>query len=371
MAPTTVCEMSKTRLLTYVAIVVLCPAILQGQEEGEAGVPTEVAIEAAQHGLGGEGGESASDAPALRVDKPLAKKPRRGVSRQRNYPPQMKGATKEVYKTIGDTTLSLYAFRPNDHSGNESRPAIVFFFGGGWRGGTPQQFEQHCRYLASRGMIAMTADYRVASRNQTKADACVKDGKSAIRWIRKNARRLGVDPDRIVAGGGSAGGHVAACTATIQEFEESGEGETVSSRPNALALFNPAVVLSTIPLQYQIDSQKLKTLRQRMGVDPVELSPFHQLKKGLPPTILFHGKADSTVPFRTAELFVAKATTNGDDVTLVSYEGQTHGFFNFGRNENEFYIATMKKLDSFLVDRGLLEGPTPANIEIMDKTTNR
>ena len=149
----------------------------------------------------------------------------------------MKGCEVEIYKTVDDTKLNIYIFKPAKHEGNESRTAIVFFFGGGWNGGTPQQFEQHCRYFASRGMIAMTADYRVLSRNGTKADACVMDGKSAIRWVRTNARKLGVDPDRIVAGGGSAGGHVAACTATIDGMAQPGEDTLVSSKPNGLALF--------------------------------------------------------------------------------------------------------------------------------------
>ena len=115
----------------------------------------------------------------------------------------------EVYKTIGDVKLKIYIYEPKSHKAGVKRPAIVFFFGGGWRGGTPKQFQEHCRYLASKGMVAMTADYRVSSRQGTKPFHCVRDGKSAVRWIRQNARRLGVDPGRIATGGGSAGGHVA------------------------------------------------------------------------------------------------------------------------------------------------------------------
>lgn len=284
--------------------------------------------------------------------------------RQRNYPPQMKGCEVEIYKTVDDTKLNIYIFKPAKHEGNESRTAIVFFFGGGWNGGTPQQFEQHCRYFASRGMIAMTADYRVLSRNGTKADACVMDGKSAIRWVRTNARKLGVDPDRIVAGGGSAGGHVAACTATIDGMAQPGEDTLVSSKPNGLALFNPATVIAPIPGIQLMDADKLASIRQRTGVEPEKLSPFHQLKKGLPPTILFHGTADKTVPFKTAELFIEKAKANGDPAQLASYEGQGHGFFNFGRKDNEYYLKTVKQLDEFLVAYGLLEGPSPDEVAV-------
>jgi acetyl esterase/lipase len=110
------------------------------------------------------------------------------------------GAKVEIYKTVGDVQLKMYLYLPREHQPRDRMSAVVFFFGGGWKAGTPSQFSQHCRYLASRGMVAMTADYRVESRHQVKAHQCVADAKSAIRWVRKNAKRLGVDPQKIVAG---------------------------------------------------------------------------------------------------------------------------------------------------------------------------
>ena len=62
------------------------------------------------------------------------------------------------YKTVGDTNLSLHVFNPEGHKPADSRPAAVFFFGGGWNGGSPNQFVTHCRYRASRVMVAVTAD---------------------------------------------------------------------------------------------------------------------------------------------------------------------------------------------------------------------
>ena len=87
-------------------------------------------------------------------------------------------------------------------------------------------------------MVAISADYRVKSRNQTTPFECVKDGKSAIRWVRQHAAELGVDPDRIVAAGGSAGGHVAACTGVIEGINEDGEDAAIRSVPNAMILFS-------------------------------------------------------------------------------------------------------------------------------------
>ena len=100
---------------------------------------------------------------------------------------ELPGSRAEVYKTIGDVKLKIYIYEPKGHKAAAKRRAIVFFFGGGWRGGTPRQFLEHCRYLASKGMVAMTADYRVSSRQGTKPVHCVRDGKSAVRWIRQNA----------------------------------------------------------------------------------------------------------------------------------------------------------------------------------------
>ena len=118
------------------------------------------------------------------------KRERRG----RAYPPVLPGAKVEVYKTVGDVKLNMNVYFPEGHRPGDRRAAVVFFFGGGWRGGSPAQFQQHCQYLASRGMVAMAADYRVLSRHKTKAVKCVADAKSAVRWIRANAERLGVDP---------------------------------------------------------------------------------------------------------------------------------------------------------------------------------
>ena len=126
------------------------------------------------------------------------------------------GATAEVYKTVGDVKLMIYRFTPAGHKPGDKRAAAVFFFGGGWNGGTPKQFEAHSRYLASRGMVAFVADYRVKSRQKTDPFACVEDAKAAVRYLRGHAAELGVDPERIAVGGGSAGGHLAACTGILE-----------------------------------------------------------------------------------------------------------------------------------------------------------
>ena len=272
---------------------------------------------------------------------------------QRPYPPEMEGTMSEVYRTTGDVELNIYLCNPEGHSADDSRPAIIFFFGGGWRGGSPQQFLPHCRYLAERGMVAAVADYRVASRHGVTADECVKDAKSAVRWLRANADRLGIDPDRIAAGGGSAGGHLAAATAILPGHDPDTDGP--SPVPNALVLFNPATVLTPVegdPAPTEEERERFAALTERFGAPPESMSPYHHLREGLPPTIMFHGTADETVPHGTADRFCIGLRKHKNRCDFVSYHDQGHGFFNFGRGEgeekNKWYEDTVSRMDGFL-----------------------
>ncbi|MEY2881173.1 MAG: hypothetical protein RLZZ15_3553 [Verrucomicrobiota bacterium] len=279
------------------------------------------------------------------------------------YPPAFADARAEVYKTIGDTKLSLWIFEPpataiapGATAAKTNRPAIVFFFGGGWTSGSPAQFEQHCRYLASRGIVAITADYRVASRQQAKPTQCVADAKSALRWVRANAARLGLDPRRIAAGGGSAGGHLAAAIATLPDFDEPAEDRKISSVPDALVLFNPALVLAELP-GLDLKGFGTQVPAERLGTEPKNLSPAHHVKKGAPPAIIFHGQADTTVPYATAEAFDRVMKAAGNRCELVGYPGQQHGFFNHGRGDGKAYRDTIARTDAFLVSLGWLAAP--------------
>ncbi len=263
---------------------------------------------------------------------------------QFKYPPQLAGARTEVYKTIGDVKLNLYIFEPEGHRASDKSAAIVFFFGGGWMNGSPTQFEHQSRYLASRGMVAISADYRVYSRNKVQVPDCILDAKSAIRYVRRNAARLGIDPNRIAAGGGSAGGHLAAAVGVMANSEDPGEDKKVSSRPNAMVMFNPALVIPEM------------TTEQMKGIDPKTVSPVEFVAKGDPPAVIFHGKADTTVPYSTAEMFTERMKAAGNRCDLVGFEGEKHGFFNYGRGGNKYYLETLRKADEFLVSIGFLKG---------------
>ena len=271
----------------------------------------------------------------------------------------LKGATAEIYKKASGDDLYLYIFTPEGHDpAKDSRPSVVFFFGGGWNAGTPTQFEQHSRYLASRGMIGVVADYRVKSRQQTGPRECVQDGKSTVRYLRTHAKRLGIDPDRLAAGGGSAGGHVATATGMVDGLEEPEEATEVSSKPNALALFNP--VYNNGP-------------EDGWGHDRVkdywkEISPAHNITKDDPPAIVFLGSNDKLIPVSIAEKFDADMKAAGLQSELHIYEGQGHGFFNESKGGSENFFDTIRKMDKFFVSLGWLEGkPTDEQVKAISK----
>ena len=277
---------------------------------------------------------------------------------QPSYPPEIEGAEVEVYKHVDGVDLQLWIKHPPNHNPGKPLPAIVFYFGGGWRSGSPEQFIEQADWLAARGMVAILVDYRVASRHGVPAKECVSDAKSCIRYIRRHARRLGIDPDRIVAAGGSAGGHLAAAVASLPGFDAASDDLSVSVMPNALALFNPAVVLAPVDGSMDMDDDRRAELTQRMGTDLVSMSPFHHIRTGLPPTIIFHGKNDTTVPFQSVRLFQERMLRLGNRCELMAYEQAGHGFFNFGRENNIHFVDSMMRLDAFLVSLGyLVPGP--------------
>lgn len=256
-----------------------------------------------------------------------------------------------AYKIVGDVTLKLHTFSPADVEPSDHRAAVVFFFGGGWAGGDPKQFYEQARALADRGLVAFSADYRVKSRHGTAPLECVEDAKSAIRWVREHAAELGVDPDRIVAAGGSAGGHIAACTGLITGSEAAGEAQEISSAPNAMILFNP--VLDTTE-ETGFGWQRFAPERR------VALSPSHRVRPGIVPTLIMHGTADKTVPFEQAERFTRLMQEAGNWCELVPFAGRGHGFFNgtFYRPKNDpaDYESTMKHANVFLTTHGFF-GP--------------
>ena len=232
--------------------------------------------------------------PMTTLPRPRGEQPRAAVASSRGC--AAAGVQEVTYKSTQQGDLSMLIHRPEGWKASDKRPAIVFFFGGGWTNGSPKQFESQAAYLAGRGMVTARADYRVKSRHNVLPDACVEDAKSAVRWLRAHAAEYGIDPDRIVAAGGSAGGHIAACTATTAGFEAKGEDLSVSSKPSALVLFNPVLLLDgPLAKRYLNDDEALGR----------RISPLLGIDSTLPPTLLLYGSEDRLG--EPAEPFMARA----------------------------------------------------------------
>jgi acetyl esterase/lipase len=252
------------------------------------------------------------------------------------------------YKVIDTTHLTLKVFSPADVVAGKKYPAIVFFFGGGWVTRAITQFETQAKYFAKRGMVCFIADYRVEKINGTSPFVSLMDAKSAMRHIRKNADRFGVDADKIIASGGSAGGHLAAATALIDDYNDPKDDLSVSPKPAALVLFNP--VIDNGPGGYGYE---------RIGEQYKAFSPLHNVVKGMPPTIVFLGDGDDLIPVETMQYFKKITEIVGSRCDLFIYPGQEHGFFNQPLYKNN----TMYEADKFLSSLGFLSGNPEINLK--------
>lgn len=231
--------------------------------------------------------------------------PKAGCAGVVDQPTQIPEARSFTYKSTGTRPLRIHVFEP---TGAGKHPAIIFFFGGGFRIGKVDVFSEQAKAYAARGYVAALADYRVSCRDQTNPVASVEDGEAAYAWLRAHSAMLHVDTKRIVLSGGSSGGFVAAAAALLA---------SKSAEPAAVVLFNPATDLRPALERFKLSRA------QASAISPAAL-PLATL----PPTVIFHGKADRTVPIAMVRDFCQEAKTAGRECVLFEYEGQDHSFYH-------------------------------------------
>jgi len=137
-----------------------------------------------------------------------------------------------------------------------------------------------------------------------------------MRWVRSHAAGLGIDPKRIAAAGGSAGGHLAAFTALVDGTDDPSDDLEISPKPAALLLFNPI-----------LDNGEGEWGHGRGGDRNKEFSPAHNVTKDAPPTVIFLGTKDKLIPVATMGRFKANMEKAGVRCDLHLYEDAGHGFF--------------------------------------------
>jgi len=247
-----------------------------------------------------------------------------------------------VYRTVDGTELSAEVFAPPGAMRGAGFPAIVIFHGGAGYSGEPAVAHPICEYFASRGMVALSAEYRLSDEAAVTPIEAMEDAREVIAWMRRDAHRLGIDPTRIAAAGWSSGGHLAAMAA-VTENDPSG----TSHQPNALVLWFPSVAP-------QSDPDFLRLLQNR--VDAATLSPAELVRPGLPPTAVFQGSRDRVAPLKDARSFCQQMEAAGNRCDLQIYNNRSHVLFH----DIDDYVDTIVKADAFLASLGFLKGEADA-----------
>lgn len=255
-----------------------------------------------------------------------------------------------VYRGEGESALRLHVFGHREALARGGKqPAIFLIHGGGWRGGRPAMLAPQCVHFASRGLVAISIQYRLLGQPGVEGpQTCLADAKAAWHWVIANAEMLGIDPARIAAGGGSAGGHLASALVSVpghEHADDPGRGQAI--RPAALVLYNPVYDL--------VDgwSGGAKVAEQA-GLDLTAFSPAHQVRPGFPPTLVLSGELDELAPPALHHAFVQRMKAAANQAEFIEYQGAGHGFFNFKPEAvNPWFTQTLQAADRFLAERGL------------------
>lgn len=257
--------------------------------------------------------------PLLAVAQtPEPAKPTAAAKPPETTPTELPGTEAIIYRDEPGATLRLFVVRPVGWKASDKRPALVFFFGGGWTTGTPRNAVGWAKTAAELGLVGIAPDYRTKGRFDTSPLFSVADSRAALRWIQDHAAELGLDPARIVVGGNSAGGHVALWTAITHTPPGSKETEAPRLKPAGLILYSTVSDTSTAT----------GYTPKRFGEHTTALSPVHQLDPQMPPVLAFHGDADKTVPLAQALALRDRLTATGNACELHIIPGGGHNFGN-------------------------------------------
>ena len=227
------------------------------------------------------------------------------------------------YGRVGDRPLLLDLYRPKDS--DQPLPALLFIHGGGWRKGDKSDYKFYAARFPEKGYVVATMGYRFV--NEAKFPGCVSDAKCAVRWLRANAERLKIDPNRIAVAGGSAGGHLAMMVGSSDDPALEGDGgnpEVSSAVQAVIDLYGPTDLTTPV-------AQATPSVNEFMGVSYAEnpkryemASPILHLDKNDPPTFIIQGTLDALVPVAQSDALAEKFQALGMDYWYDCYPGWPH-----------------------------------------------
>ena len=216
-----------------------------------------------------------------------------------------------VYKSAPGTKLTAHVFRPVESATGRPRPVIVLLHGGGWTTGSPEWMYDDAKFYSGQGLVAIAGEYRLSDQKTTTPLEAMEDVRDLIRWVRRNAEKLAIDPHRIAVYGVSAGGHLAASAAVFSHEEES----KISSVPDSLILLSPAVSLGG-------DHWPQLLLGSRG--EAKDISPVENIRGRLPPMMIVEGSADTETPLVGVQRFCDRAKLAGGTCELHVYPKLGH-----------------------------------------------
>lgn len=246
-------------------------------------------------------------------------------------PLTLPGAETFVYRDLAPAPLRLHVFKPAGQKPGERRVGFISFFGGGWTKGVPSV--GFTSWATRLGMVAVAADYRTKNRYGTSPLESVADGRAAFRFVQEHADAWGIDPNKIIVHGSSAGGHVALWTAIPHTPPGSSPDEAPLSRPLALILVSP--VSDT--------SKETGYTPSRFGEHHRDLSPVHQIDSVMPLVLLIHGDADKTVSYASAMALDEKLKGLKSPHQFITVPGGAHGVPEYKDQIQGAFTAFLKE----------------------------
>ena len=244
----------------------------------------------------------------------------------------------ETYKKIDDFQLDMHLFLPNSEEYKGKRPTIVQFHGGSWSEGKPDWFFSTAEAYTKQGWVVGVVEYRIKSKQGTYPFESVKDAKSAIRWIRENAKKYNIDSNKIIVTGNSAGGHLSLATTLIDNWNESTDNLKISAKPNVIIVNSGVYDLTTNATRWIAEKMQNRDIVK-------EISPNHLLKKSDVKMILIHGEKDRNCPYENAKHFYKEMKSLGNDIKLHTVKDAKHMIW-YGKHSAEVSEITSEYIKS-------------------------